>query len=227
MSQINKRLVAKVSVFDGIAYQTNKYKPNIYLGDPINICNILSDQGCQEINLVFPYKKPPLNKLKKILSVARSPIAIGGYGTDEFVIEKILTSGAEKVILSDSILKNPKHIENLSKRFGEQAISLSLDYIIYNNNRFIVSGNYRDKKEVELIKFLNNLPSDYFGELILSCVSNDGFNEGLDFEIQKIFNHSKPILMSGGYDGSNISDIIYDGIVSSSNIFLYGGILHL
>ena len=37
MSQINKRLVAKVSVFDGIAYQTNKYKPNIYLGDPINV----------------------------------------------------------------------------------------------------------------------------------------------------------------------------------------------
>ena len=83
MKDVKKfRLVAKVSIFDRVAYQTQEFHPSIYLGDPINICNVLSDQGCQEINLVFPCKPPTLEEIKRILSVSRAPTAVGGYGHD-------------------------------------------------------------------------------------------------------------------------------------------------
>ena len=232
LDRIMPRLVAKITVFDGIAYQTCQYKKCIYLGDPINICNILSDQGCQEIALVFPYKPPSISQVSRILSVCRAPVSIGGYGRDIFDIRTLMNSGAEKIILSDTIWRSPDDINILASELGLQAVSVSLDYIIRDSKRFLVSGSNRSQIIGELDRWLHRIDHLPVGEVILSCITNDGSLSGLDYDVLSHTCTTKPLLLSGGYDGCS-RDLEYycnlsrpeaklSGVISSSSIFLYG-----
>ncbi len=218
------RLIAKVAIFDGIAYQTEDYIPKTYLGDPINICNILSDQGCQEINLVFPFAPPSIEGVKQILSVARAPTAVGGYGSNIKTCQQLLSCGAEKIILSDSILDDVKSIDELASYIGAQAIACSIDYRIENGVRYIYSGLGRKLKRGKLADFLYQLPTQNFGELILSCISSDGSLSGLDGDLHFLGKIEKPILISGGFDGRLPKGNSFDGVVASSKLFLCGNL---
>lgn len=226
------RLVAKISVFDGVAYQTTQYKKHIYLGDPINICNVLSDQGCQEISLVFPQEPPSIAQVSRILSVCRAPVSIGGYGTDMSDIRRLMRSGAEKIILSDTIWRCPENIYRLTSELGSQAVSISLDYIVRESTRFLVTGPNRSSVVGELTPFLLQLDHLPVGEVILSCVTNDGLLVGLDYDILHQIDTTKPLLLSGGYDGTyttlqkhselDYSEAKLSGAITASSLFLYG-----
>jgi len=215
------RVVAKLAIFDGIAFQTDGFVPHRYLGDPTNICNVLSDQGCQEINLVFPKNPPSLDNVKRILSVSRAPTAVGGYGCDVAVVEQLLGSGAEKIILSDSLWSQPEAINRLASHIGKQAITVSIDYRVRAGCRYVVTGRDRRTEVGRLEDLLNSISDVCFGELILTCISRDGSAEGLDGKSVEGFSSSTPLLLCGGFDNDPIPSGV-DGVVCSSSLFLYG-----
>lgn len=217
------RLISKIAIFSSNAFQTKKFVPKIYLGDPINICNILSDQFCQEIVIVFPLEPPSKDYLKKILSVTRAPISVGGYGNNLNEIQKVIKSGAEKIILSDSYWSNPKKVANISKSIGAQALSLSIDYIIKNNERYIVCGKDRKKLVGKLNDLIPKMDLNNIGEIILNCVTKDGSFTGLDNIKNPFLDYTEiPILLSGGFAGEDFNEnmLSFSGIISSSFINL-------
>lgn len=217
-----KRLIAKVAIFDGAAFQTNEYIPDTYLGDPINICNILSDQGCQEINLVFPSAPPHISVVRQILSVSRAPTAVGGFGPDKEVCQQLLRNGAEKIILSDSLFDCPDSIDRLASCIGVQAITCCIDYRIESMGRYVYTGSGRKQKLRKLDEVLSVLPTRNFGELILSCISNDGSMNGIDNDVASLCNVDMPVLLAGGFNGEDARNPAIDGIVASSSLFLCG-----
>lgn len=171
---------------------------------------------------MFPRNPPPLDQIQRILSVSRAPTAIGGFGTDLRLVESLLGSGAEKVIVSDSLWDNPGAIESLAENFGEQAVSCSLDYRICNGERIVVKGRARAQKVGALVELLEELPTERFGEIVLSCISNDGSRAGLDLDAGRGVKTSKPLLLSGGYDGAALLGLPADGVVSATALFLFG-----
>jgi imidazole glycerol phosphate synthase subunit HisF len=220
------RAIAKVVVFNGIAYQTNRFVRGVYLGDPINICNVLSDQGCQELNLLFVGSAPNLKFVSEVLSVCRSPVSVGGVGEylDDFV--QIVASGAEKIIVSDSLWDGTNKSRMLSARFGRQAVSASVDYVEYNGERIVMTGRNRNQPVGPLDKMLGSLPQDQVGELVLTNVSRDGQATGLDYGVLETVRPKVgelPILLCGGYSGelhSTASGV--DGLVSGTHFSLFG-----
>ncbi|MUK38115.1 hypothetical protein GNP82_11185 [Aliivibrio fischeri] len=226
---MNKRIIAKVTIFDGIAYQTKNFKPNVYLGCPVNTCNILSDQGCQELVLNFVRSAPNMKFVEDVLSVCRSPVTVGGVCDDIKDYTRLISSGAEKIIVSDSLWSGVDKISKLSERFGRQAIAVSVDYIEEDGERHIVSGLSRTERVGRLVDLINTIPIDLVGELILNNVSRDGTEVGLDFAVTDYLNsqHKElPIILSGGLsDFSSISNIAgIDGVVSTTAISLYSGL---
>lgn len=86
--------------------------------------------------------------------------------------------------------------------WGEQSISIMIDYQAINNNEdyniFTESGT---KSLMKFGNFKNNiLPKIPYGELILNSIDRDGNGTGLDLEIMKNFNDKikSPILLMGG-----------------------------
>jgi cyclase len=222
---MNNRFIPKITIFDGIAYQTNQYKKNIYLGDPLNICNILAQQRCQEIIIVCPENLVDYD-INAVLGVCRSPVSIGGKFDVPFA-EELIGLGAEKIIVSDSLWTMPEKVRLLSSNLGMQAICASVDYIEIDGARMIVMGDYRQHIVCELGEGLRQLEGLEVGELLLSNVSRDGSRTGLDYEsIEEIpqFFSNTPVLLGGGYAGSSELNVTsgLDGRVSSTACFLRG-----
>ncbi|MFM7012207.1 MAG: HisA/HisF-related TIM barrel protein [Betaproteobacteria bacterium] len=220
------RAIAKVVVFDGIAYQTNRFARGVYLGDPINVCNILSDQGCQELNLLFVGTAPSLNFVSDVLSVCRSPVSVGGVGEHLADFVQIVASGAEKIILSDSLWDGSDKPRQLCERFGRQAVAASVDYIEQGGHRIVVTGKSRNQPVGPLERLLDQIPQELFGEIVLTNVSRDGQATGLDYGVLDTVRHQVselPLLLCGGFCGE--PDVIAsgaDGLVSGTHFSLFG-----
>lgn len=223
---MNQRIIAKVTIFDGIAYQTENFRKNTYLGCPINVCNILSDQGCQELVLNFVRSAPSMDFVKDILSVCRSPVSVGGVCDDIEEYSSLVSSGAEKIIVSDSLWSSHNKTNMLAERFGRQAVAASIDYIEHDGERFVVSGSDRSERVGRLVDIIGTVPLDMIGEVILNNVSRDGTERGLDIEVIEelpLDIKALPILLSGGLRDFektvNLKNI--DGVLSGTAISLY------
>ena len=220
------RAIAKVVVFDGIAYQTNRFGRGVYLGDPINVCNVLSDQGCQELNLLFVGTAPSPNFVSDVLSVCRSPVSVGGVGERLSDFAQIIASGAEKVIISDSLWDGSDKPLQLSERFGRQAVAASVDYIEQGGQRIVVTGKSRTQPLGPLERLLDRIPQELFGELVLTNVSRDGQATGLDYGVLDTVRHQVgelPLLLCGGFCGEpDVMASGADGLVSGTHISLFG-----
>jgi cyclase len=223
---MHKRVIPKVTVFDGIAYQTSAYRRGVYLGDPINVCNVLAEQGCQELVLVGPENGTGYD-IRTALSVCRSPVTVGGRfeGLDG---GGLVAAGAEKVIVSDSLWDGSSRLQELAAHVGQQAVCASVDYReLPGGRRMVVRGAGRDIEVGPLDQLLDRLDQAHIGELLLSDVSRDGSRAGLDLEVVSLARRyvpDLPLLLGGGHDGSLAWEDVagLDGIVASSAFFLFG-----
>ena len=218
------RYIPKISIFEGIAFQTINYKKNVYLGDPINICKILADQGSQEI-IINCVDNSISYDIKSALSVCSSPVTIGGNFNVEDKID-LISMGTEKIIFADSIWKNRQKLNKYINKLGSQAICASVDYIEEENKRFIVTGKFRNEIVCELKEGIKVLCDLNCGEILFSNITRNGKRTGLDYNVTEFIDNiiNIPILLSGGYDNEYNSNLKYnfDGIVSSTHCFLYG-----
>lgn len=221
------RAIAKVVVFEGIAYQTSLFNKAVYLGDPVNVCNILSDQGCQELVLLFVRTAPSLKFVSDVLSVCRSPVSVGGVGKGIEEFAEIIASGAEKIVLSDSLWDGSDKPQILCKRFGRQAIAASVDYVELQGRRIVVTGNQRRTQLGPLEEILPRLQQDFLGEVVLNNISRDGQATGLDYGVMALARsriQELPVLLSGGYHGEPFEEGEYvpDGFISGTHFSLFG-----
>ena len=160
--------------------------------DELMIINV-SDQPFENVCEQFV---KDVNELRKKIFV---PIILGG-GIRTLEHAKILfANGADKVLINYLAHQQSNICESISKVYGEQALSIMVDYKkvdgefkTFTNNGLVLSNN--------LESFIESLKNLKFGELILNSIDNDGTASGLDLECLKVisldFKH--PLLLMGG-----------------------------
>ena len=129
------------------------------------------------------------------------PLTIGG-GISCTSDAKYFLNGADKILIN-SKSSDKKLLRNISNLWGEQSITIMVDYQKDLNlkNNLNVYTNCGSNKLIKLIKFkdkiLKNIP---YGEIILNCMDNDGNGAGLDLNISKKFKNDlkSPLLLMGG-----------------------------
>ena len=221
------RAVAKIFIHNSMAFQTSNYRKSIYLGDPLNIAQMYSEQGCQELILIIK-GKTSIDYVRDILSVITSPVALCGFGYKNADYEKLIGYGAEKIILSDSVIEDQLSLESLAKKFGRQAVAVSIDYRTRDGIRWVVTGDARDVYKLPLSEYLKSFDFESAGELILSNVDLDGSNRGLDFGVASdslLQKAPMPILLNCGFNGQDQDSSIdgrIDGFVSSKHFCMFG-----
>ena len=128
------------------------------------------------------------------------PITLGGGIRNLDIAKECFENGADKILINFLAHKNKKICEKISNIFGEQSISIMVDYKKDYKDydfTFIESGKLKSKL---LNKFLSSIKTLKFGELILNSISNDGTGSGLDLDCIKNIpsNFNKSILLMGG-----------------------------
>ena len=165
--------------------------------DELMIINVTRNPNVQDSNKFFE----DINKLREKIFV---PITLGGGIRNFNDAKKCFDNGADKILINYLAHKDIKTCEKISDIYGEQALSIMVDYRRENKNinTYIKNGKIYSKT---LKEFIESVAKIKFGELILNSIDKDGTASGLDTYIFKEIpkNLENPILLMGGLVNQN------------------------
>jgi cyclase len=191
---------------DGNAVKSIKFRKKINLGDPVNTVSIFNSFRVDELVLldIAATKQGRLISLEllaDIASEAKMPFSVGGGITKLDDIRKILSTGAEKVVISTAGLERPEFVREAAERFGSSSIMVCID----------VQKNLFGSQSVRILggsKKLNKSPLDAAlqmekmgaGEIIIQSIDRDGTMSGYDLILTNSIASavSVPVIALGG-----------------------------
>jgi imidazole glycerol-phosphate synthase subunit HisF len=166
---------------------------------------IYSEQGADE--LVFlditatNEKRRTLAELvKQVAAKINIPFTVGGGISTIEDIEILLNSGADKVSINTSAVKNPQILADAAKTFGSQCIVLAIDAKFVRNEWKVFLNGGRIETEFEAISWAKRGVELGAGEILLTSMNADGTKKGFEIELTRKVSESVnvPVIASGG-----------------------------
>lgn len=198
-----KTRIIPILTFNGFALvKTKQFSNPRMVGNPVQAARVYNNRGVDE--LIFldilatkQMRKINLKVVKDVLKECFMPVGIGGGIESLNDINDLLKIGADKVVIKNMALINPKFISESAKFFGSQCVTISVD-VIKRKNKFLIYNDY--KMEIELPEFLKKMEDFGAGEFIVNSVDNDGEMNGFDLQlINKVEDlTSLPLVCVGG-----------------------------
>lgn len=202
---ISKRIIPCLDVKNGRVVKGTKFIDLKDAGSAVELAQRYYEEGADE--LVFlditasaEKRKTLVHLVKEVAAVIRIPFTVGGGISELSDIDLLLKSGADKVSLNSSIVKNPELIKESSLRFGSQAIVAAIDVKRENGSYFVYVKGGRERTQLEAFKWCKEAERLGAGEILLTSMDKDGTKEGFDNDFLKRLTElvSIPVIASGG-----------------------------
>jgi imidazole glycerol-phosphate synthase subunit HisF len=201
-----KRIAGTIIVKNNIVVQSFSFKKYLPLGKPEHFVENLDRWNIDEI-IVLDIDSSKLNigpnfeLIKKIAKLKiRTPLIYGGGIRNLEEAKKVIQSGADRLVIGYSFLKDFSLPSKISNVIGAQAVILSLPLIKFQKEFFIY--NYILKKNIQIKgEIMNYINSEYISELFITDVYNDGKFNGFKPNIikdLKSLTKNFPLLVFGG-----------------------------
>lgn len=147
--------------------------------------------------------------IKKISNVCFMPLAFGGGIRTLEDIELRIKNGADKIILNTGAFENPDLISLAAKRFGSQAVVISIDYRIIGGKPVVFTNFGQKNTKTEVIDWIKKCERLGAGEIFLNSIDRDGIGNGYDIStIKKAVNSTVlPVITCGG--AGDLEDFVY------------------
>jgi cyclase len=177
-----------------------------YIGDPINAVKIFNDLKADELvflDITASKEKRliSLDFVKDVGEEANMPFAVGGGIRSIEDIRKIISAGAEKVVINSYAAENPDFIKEASDTFGSSTIVVCIDVkkkLFGGLQTWTLNGSKSTK--FSPIDFAKLMQEKGAGEIIIQSIERDGTMEGYDLELIKSISESVsiPVVALGG-----------------------------
>ncbi len=204
-----KRIIPCLDVKDGRTVKGTNFNNLRDAGDAVELAQIYCEQGADE--LVFlditatNEKRKTLSALvRKIALEINIPFTVGGGINSVSDIEILLNSGADKVSINTSAVKNPSIINEAAKIFGSQCIVLAIDAKLVENKQLVYLNGGRIATDLDAIEWAKRGVDLGAGEILLTSMNADGTKNGFEIELTRQVSESVnvPIIASGGAGNS-------------------------
>lgn len=200
---LKKRLIGVVTVKDGWAVQAFGYRRYLPLGKPEVLVQNLDRWGADEILLLCIDRStaglgPDIDLLGKInkLGIA-TPLIYGGGITRREDAVKVISHGADRIMVDAMLMDMPKALEAVARDLGTQAVIAHLPARMSTGG--LVALDYQNRTERPLNEWLKNLPIDWISELMVSDWKNEGSPGSFDERLLDITRRiNKPLICFGG-----------------------------
>lgn len=231
-----RRIIPCLDVRNGRVVKGKKFQDIQDVDDPANLGKFYSDSGADE--LVFyditasnEERKTSLEFVKKVAHEINIPFSVGGGVSTLDDFKFILRSGADKVSVNSSAVRNPNLIKEAAERFGNQCVVLSIDAKKNEEGSWsvYVKGG-REKTDLDAVEWAVRGVELGAGEIVVNSIDEDGMKSGYDLELLKQITDAVnvPVIASGGagtyehfLEAVKYADV--DGILAAS-VFHYGEI---
>ena len=140
------------------------------------------------------------NLIRRITKKIFIPLIAGGGIKSLGDIEFLLKSGADRVFLNSSIIRNPRLLSDAVKYFGSSTIIVSIEAIKSKKKYFCLTNSGREETNLEVNSWIKQVEDRGASEIFLTSVDMDGTGRGFDIKLINQINKfiSIPIIISGG-----------------------------
>lgn len=214
------------------------FKDFRYIGDPINAVKIFNDLRADELvflDITASSEKRliSLEFVKNIGEEANMPFAVGGGIRTVEDIRKIISAGAEKVVINSYAAENPNFIKEASETFGSSTICVCIDVkkkLFGKEQVWILNGT----KSVGYspVEFARLMEEKGAGEIIIQSIEKDGSMSGYDIELIKKVSEAVtiPVVALGGAGNlQHLKEAYLKGYangLAAGSMFVYQGSKH-
>jgi len=230
-----KRLIPCLLLRNRGLVKTVKFRESTYVGDPINTVKIFNEKEVDEIffldiDATNAHKEPPYDLIQNIAGECFMPFAYGGGINSLQQIEKIIASGAEKIIINTSAFTKKGFIREAVNHFGSSTIAVAVDVKkeFLKGNIVYVNGGKRSTG-INPVQYVRMVEDEGAGEILINSIDRDGMMGGYDLDLIKSVSKAVklPVIACGGAGKlSDFSDAVKSGgaaAVAAGSFFVFHG----
>jgi cyclase len=204
---LSRRIIPCLDVTNGRVVKGIKFQELRDAGDPVECAKAYDAQGADELVFLDITASSDGRAIMHDV-VARTaeqcfmPLTVGGGLRSVDDIEAMLKSGADKVSLNTSAIKNPRLIADASERFGNQCIVVAIDAKREPDGQGwrVYTHGGRHPTELDAVAWAKQATALGAGEILLTSMDRDGTGDGYDVALTRAISDavSVPVIASGG-----------------------------
>jgi imidazole glycerol-phosphate synthase subunit HisF len=207
---LTKRIIACLDCHAGRVVKGVNFVNIRDAGDPAELACLHAANGADEIVLLDITATHEARKtlVETVRCTARAlfvPFTVGGGIRSLDDAAEIFDAGADKITINSAAVANPEVITAIAKRFGAQAVVLTIDAKRQARScgkvaaEVYVSGG-RKPTGLDAISWAREAESRGAGEIMLTSMDRDGTRSGFDLGLTAMIANtvSIPVIASGG-----------------------------
>jgi cyclase len=176
-------------------------------GDPVELAKKYGDAGADELTFLdisasVEERATTLEIVSRTAEQVFIPLTVGGGIRSVDDVNRLLRAGADKVSINTAAIARPELINEISDRFGNQVLVLSVDArrAATASGFEVTTHGGRQGTGIDALAWVEDGINRGVGEILLNSMDADGTESGFDEEMIKAVRavSSVPIVASGG-----------------------------
>lgn len=231
---LSRRIIPCLDVNAGRVVKGVKFQELRDAGDPVQCARAYDAQGADElVFLDITASSDNRGIMHEVVAATAEqcfmPLTVGGGLRSVADIEAMLRSGADKVSLNTSAIKDPGLVRAASDRFGAQCIVVAIDAKreAAGGWRVYTHGG-RNPTPLDAVRWATEAAALGAGEILLTSMDADGTKAGYDCELTRAVSDAVgvPVIASGGAGAlDHFADVLERGHASAAlaaSLFHFG-----
>ena len=202
---LTKRIIPCLDIKNGRTVKGVNFENLIDAGDPVELAKYYSENGADElvfldISATKEKRKTLVDLVERIAKNINIPFTVGGGISSVGDVSILLQSGADKVSVNSSAVKNPELINHLANKFGSQCIIVAIDAKQIDNNWKVYLVGGKVPTEIDLFEWAAEVEKRGAGEILFTSMNHDGTKDGFANQALAIISQlvNIPVIASGG-----------------------------
>jgi imidazole glycerol-phosphate synthase subunit HisF len=231
-----KRIIPCLDVSGGRVVKGVNFLNLVDAGDPVELAKRYSLDGADELTFLdisasVEDRNTTLEMVSKTAEQVFIPLTVGGGIRSVDDVDRLLRAGADKVSINTAAIARPELINEISDRFGNQVLVLSVDArrAGTKSGYEVTTHGGRQRAGLDALTWISDAIERGIGEILLNSMDADGTKSGFDLpmieDVREI--SSVPVIASGGAGSiSDFSAAIKSGAdaVLAASVFHFGEI---
>jgi len=227
-----KRIIPCLDVAGGRVVKGVNFKDLVDAGDPVELAKKYNLEGADELTFLdisasIEERATTLEIVRKTAEQVFIPLTVGGGIRSAENVNELLRAGADKVSINTAAISRPNLINEISDRFGNQVLVLSVDArrAKTKSGFEVTTHGGRNSSGLDALAWIEEGILRGVGEILLNSMDADGTKSGFDIEMLKAVREisSVPVIASGG--AGKISDFA-QAIEGGADAVLAASVFH-
>jgi cyclase len=227
-----KRIIPCLDVAGGRVVKGVNFKDLRDAGDPVELAKRYDLEGADELTFLdisasVEARETTLDIVRQTAEQVFIPLTVGGGIRSAENVNELLRAGADKVSINTAAIARPDLINEISDRFGNQVLVLSVDARRADTKSGfeVTTHGGRESAGLDALIWIEEAILRGVGEILLNSMDADGTKNGFDLEmlsaVRKV--SSVPVIASGG--AGKISDFA-EALEAGADAVLAASVFH-